>query len=141
MSPLVHTWYFEFCFKGILNVPVLTKELDEDWLRIAPLTLMYDDIVPPQHQNETSRKIRDFYFGNQSISTETRDQLSDLYSDRFFVYPTEKAARLYSKHGGPTYLYLFTYAGEYTNVEETPGNPNHIGTVFHIIFHSQSQIH
>ena len=89
---------------------------------------MYDEILNSEAQVLTSQLIREFYFGNKSISNETEQNLADLYSDRFFVYPVQKAAKLYAaSSGAPTYLYLFTYAGEYTNVDDTPGNPKKIG--------------
>lgn len=60
--------------------------------------------------NEISRRIREFYFGDQPIGKETLKRFSDLYSDRFFVQGLFELAESHAKYA-PVYPYVVTYKG------------------------------
>ncbi|XP_063229167.1 uncharacterized protein LOC134534613 [Bacillus rossius redtenbacheri] len=61
---------------------------------------------------ELAAKIKNFYFGNKSISFDTLPQLVNLASDNFMIYPVHRSAMLHVNYGSsPLYMYMFTYYG------------------------------
>lgn len=61
---------------------------------------------------ELITKIREFYFGNQSMSYEAIQGYIDLHTDRFFVYSVIRGVRAL-RHQADVYLYQFAYRGEF----------------------------
>ncbi|XP_046680494.1 esterase E4-like [Homalodisca vitripennis] len=93
----------------------LMKELDENWNKIAPHLLDYNNTVAKELQDEISDKIKKFYFGNKNISTAQTAELVRMLSDRLFAADIEKAARLHaSVTSSPVYFYSFSYRGTYS---------------------------
>ena len=90
-----------------------------NWSFSAPLAFLYFDekslstFTPTEEINRASHKIREFYFGNMHIGYETEQRLTDLFSDRYFVYDTQKFAHAYSELA-PVYPYLNTFFDGYS---------------------------
>jgi hypothetical protein len=66
-------------------------------------------------ESEVSQKIRKHYFGNfkGKYLAEDVENITKLYSDRVYFHATHKAAMYHSVHA-PTYLYFYSYPGEYS---------------------------
>jgi len=90
----------------VLNNTEALKALNDKWEELGPKTLFFSESA--KDPQLTTKKIRDFYFGDKEISFETREQLLNLYTDRYFAGPTRFAGRKLSKHL-PVYLYYFTH--------------------------------
>jgi len=94
--------------KILLN-PKLTAEINEDWYRIAPLT--FDFRSTALEPDAVSNQVRTFYFGTKEIGNQTRANLTNLYSDRYYCHCSRSAALLHKKRneGFHIYLYYFTH--------------------------------
>jgi len=90
----------------------LTKEINDNWTKVGPLVLMYE-LEDSESQDEVSNKIFDFYFGPDDAGEDTWDSLTDMLSDRFFVYPMDAAARIHAKFS-QVYPYVFAFPGGYS---------------------------
>lgn len=97
-------------FSVILNSTELTDEFNQNWNRIAPYSLSYTE-VSPNSDSCASNDIRRFYFGSQPVGVETRDNLTNMFSDRNFLQCNKNGAILHSRFS-PVYLYYFTQVGE-----------------------------
>lgn len=67
-----------------------------------------------QYRREAAQKIRDFYFGNDSISSDDFDRLVALISDLYYIEPVDMTVRLLANASAdvPVYEYKFSYKGE-----------------------------
>ncbi|CAG7819169.1 unnamed protein product [Allacma fusca] len=101
---LMHSLY-------VLNVPPLLTDINENWKRVFPITLDYDEIYTnftSKQQLEVSMKVRKFYFQDGPINAGKLNHLTNVYSDRFFFHGVRKAALAMAKHV-PVYLYIFAH--------------------------------
>jgi len=102
----------------ILKEEQLTKDINEDWLRIAPLTCYYENIGVREvnAQNKLSAQIRKFYFGDKDISLDqTYVNLTNMYSDRMFLHGIQKEALYQTKAQGaghPVFAGVFSFSHE-----------------------------
>lgn len=95
---------------GIYNSSKLVRELDKDFIKLAPLIFQYDDAVP--NKDQLSRKIREFYLGNRAIDDRTKSEVTDMITDAWFLAPQNYISLLQAKHSRqPVYYYLFGYRG------------------------------
>lgn len=70
---------FYWTFLGILYEEKYLKQLDEEWLSLAPDLLGYSYSVSSEtERDKISSAIREYYFGNKSISNETMTQLMQV---------------------------------------------------------------
>lgn len=77
---------------------------------MAPFALGYREYQPTNSPASASAAIRAYYFGDQSISPATRDNLTNMFSDRNFFHCTRLASLAVAKHA-PVYLYYWTQEG------------------------------
>nr|XP_003704957.1 PREDICTED: venom carboxylesterase-6-like [Megachile rotundata]XP_012144469.1 PREDICTED: venom carboxylesterase-6-like [Megachile rotundata] len=90
----------------------LIKRLNDDFLNIAPVTLLYEDTCPKSHLRSMSSEIRKFYFGDEPIDNATKFQVIDMYSDAWFTYGIRTAVLEYlEKQSSPVYYYFLEYRG------------------------------
>lgn len=98
----------------VLHFPELREDLRKNWERILPITLEFNEVYTnfsEETLREMAAKVKNFYFGDKEIGVEeTRQELTDAYSDRFFNLGVREAAILMSKYT-PVYLYQFCYNG------------------------------
>lgn len=98
----------------------MTQDLNEDWKNVLPITLEYDELytkLTVDEQLAVSQKIRKFYFQDRNISEETRQELTNVYSDRLFNHGVSKNALLMAAHV-PVYIYQFAHnRGDYSIVK------------------------
>lgn len=78
---------------------------------MAPYVLDYANTTPDP--DLISRKVKDFYFGNRSLTFYTRDRISKLLGDRWVVTGVHKSIQYHSGLA-PTYGYKFSYKGRYS---------------------------
>lgn len=82
-----------------------------------PISLQFDKLytnLTTVQQLDVSNKIREFYFGNREISEETRQQLTNMYSDRLFNHGVRACALLMAEHV-PVFTYQFAHnRGDYS---------------------------
>ncbi|CAG7830066.1 unnamed protein product, partial [Allacma fusca] len=92
-------------------------ELNTEFNKWIPISLMYEDILPHVGQRDhVSQQIKSFYFGNKMIGADTRENLTNMYSDRFFVHGVQTAAFNFAKYAS-VYPFLVTYTGANSNLK------------------------
>uniref|UniRef100_T1HB33 Carboxylic ester hydrolase n=1 Tax=Rhodnius prolixus TaxID=13249 RepID=T1HB33_RHOPR len=82
-------------------------EFGQKFNQVAPISLFYDTTA--SNPEEVTRKIREFYFGDQPIDMSVFRNFTNMYTDGLFIWPAVEALQ---KHKGPHYLYYFNYLGE-----------------------------
>lgn len=60
------------------NNGALIKKLNEDFLNIAPITLLYGDTCSKDEQKRVTSEIRKFYFDDGPIDNSTRFKVIDV---------------------------------------------------------------
>ena len=66
---------------------------------MAPVTFLYeDDPGLFSHRKEVSKKIYKFYFGDDEITLAKQDNLTNLYTDSWFLNAIHKTALQLAKH-------------------------------------------
>ena len=97
----------------VLNHEELTEELNNNWESLAPSALDYDKFIScPDKEKKLTEKIRKFYFGDKRIGLETRNNLTDLYSDSLITYGVYRSAIQTASRGQDNvYLYQYAYPG------------------------------
>ncbi|KAF5288895.1 hypothetical protein FQA39_LY03774 [Lamprigera yunnana] len=97
----------------LLNSSQLLKDVNEDFIRVAPYLLMYhNDVVD---QDEVSNKIYNLYFGGKKINRETINSFIKMLTDVWIHMAVEETVRLHTKYTEETvYYYLFGYRGTHS---------------------------
>ncbi|CAG2063277.1 unnamed protein product, partial [Timema podura] len=72
---------------------------------------------------EVAKKIKEFYFGYEDISLETKSKWIDLQTDLLFAIGTQTTIYEQSKFSNATYNYQFVF-----------GTPHHIAEVYYLIY-------
>uniref|UniRef100_A0AAG5D402 Carboxylic ester hydrolase n=1 Tax=Anopheles atroparvus TaxID=41427 RepID=A0AAG5D402_ANOAO len=116
---------------SLINVPTYRQRLIDRWDQALPISLYYDH-HEKQKQGEITQKINEFYFGNQQLVKATEKNLTDLYSDAWFLAGLDEYLRIRlrvnSKTVGPTYVYMFAQkaSSSFTEIFEG-GHENYYG--------------
>jgi carboxylesterase type B len=77
---------------------------------------LYDEdeiTMSDEDRDMFSDKIRKFYFGQEVISKENRRNLTNLYTDRYFIHGVKETILLHAKKS-PVYPYIFTFQGDFS---------------------------
>ncbi|KAF2901292.1 hypothetical protein ILUMI_04890, partial [Ignelater luminosus] len=80
----------------IFAKPNLVEELDANFSRIAPLTFLYDEIATDK--DYVTRKIKEFYFNNNTITNRSKMELTDAFTDAMFLTGANNALWLHLNH-------------------------------------------
>ncbi|KAL0099083.1 hypothetical protein PUN28_020261 [Cardiocondyla obscurior] len=102
---------------GIYGRENSVKALDNDFNKIAPVSLFYDErynVSSENMQNIISTSIRTFYFGYNSIdhTDNSRSKVVDMYSDSWFNHGTHEAVQDFIvNQTSPVFYYYFAYRG------------------------------
>jgi len=92
----------------ILNNATLTKDLNDNWNKIAPSTFSFEDYIEKDKWDETSQSIRKFYLGDKAVARdESDDELENLYGDRNILHGVYSAIKLEAKENREVYPYDF----------------------------------
>lgn len=81
-------------------------EFNNDYDRLGPLTLMFR--YTAKEPVELARIVRKFYFGEEKMSQKTLKQLTDMFTDAWFMHAITETVR---RHSGELYYYYFNYRG------------------------------
>ncbi|KAJ8871578.1 hypothetical protein PR048_027904 [Dryococelus australis] len=88
----------------------LVAELNHRFNEIAPISMFYGQTSPKV--DEVSQRIRNFYFGNEAIDSETVYSAVDMFTDNWFLHGANQAVKLQAAiSNAPVYYYYFTYRG------------------------------
>ncbi|XP_031345692.1 esterase FE4-like [Photinus pyralis] len=97
--------------EGVIKVAALNKnpdrivELDQEFNRI--MGIIFEKGASFEN---AAKRIRKFYFGEQSINNSTLFNLVDMFSDYLFFVGVETAVDLHLKHSNqPVYYYFFNH--------------------------------
>lgn len=97
----------------LYNDSNLIEELNKDFNRIAPILMQYGETAPDK--DHVSKQIREFYFGNRQIDVSTKDEVTNMITDSWFLVAEDAAVQLHSKYSKqPVYYFLFGYRGSNT---------------------------
>lgn len=99
-----------------------------------PLSLYYDHHEDARKQQEITEAINKFYFNDRKLVKETEQNLTNLYSDAWFLAGMDEYLRIRLTKSkaigtvGPTYVYLFAQrtAASFTEIFEG-GKENYYG--------------
>lgn len=69
-------------FLDVVNNETLTKEMNADWERVAPITFVYERDT--EHSKIVSRAIKSFYLHNQPVDKTKLTNLAQV-SDLYFI--------------------------------------------------------
>lgn len=123
---------------SLINVPELRASLNEHWDRALPVSLNYDHHEDSGRRQDITDAINRFYFNDRKLIKETEQNLTNLYSDAWFLAGMDEYLhiRLEKSNGqkrptttvGPTYVYLFAQrtAASFTEIFEG-GKENYYG--------------
>ncbi|XP_043271072.1 venom carboxylesterase-6-like [Venturia canescens] len=109
--------------EGALKVPDIygtkdqdyVKLLDEKFMELAPITLLYDHTCSEKFMKNVTERIRQFYFGDGKIDESKRMDMVDMYTDAWFFIGTDNAVRDHLKAlSSPVFYYYFTYKGSFS---------------------------
>ncbi|XP_076162457.1 carboxylic ester hydrolase [Ptiloglossa arizonensis] len=90
----------------------LIKKLNNDFLNIAPVTLLFGQTCPKEKTKHVASEIRKFYFGKAPIDNSTRFNVINMYSDAWFSHAAHSSVRDYLKtQSSPVYYYYLAYRG------------------------------
>uniref|UniRef100_A0A1Y1NDS8 Carboxylic ester hydrolase n=1 Tax=Photinus pyralis TaxID=7054 RepID=A0A1Y1NDS8_PHOPY len=113
---------------AIYDDDALVNQMDSEFTDLAPVMFYYDD---QSWKRAASQMIKAFYFQNRSIDSNTKSQLTDLFTDGLFYYPQRAGSELHAKYSTrPVYFYLFGYRGS-KSVSIYFGNPTYDYGVCH----------
>lgn len=95
----------------VLQAPQLIEQINENWDTLAPMVAHYDRYPSDLTIDEINQKLKQFYFGDKTISLESRVELTNFFSDELFVHGIIRSALETSSRGkrNQVYLYQFTY--------------------------------
>jgi len=97
----------------------LRKKVDENWMDIAPSLFLYDDRGPKKISKETkdqiSKALRKHYFKGAPVSQDTFQNLTDVFSDSYFIQGARKTALAHGKHA-PAYTAVLGYKGTWSQL-------------------------
>ncbi|XP_046995686.1 carboxylesterase 5A-like isoform X2 [Schistocerca americana] len=86
-------------------------------------------LATAQQQQEAAHKMREFYFGNGTVSVDNPDPVVDFNNDMMFFEPTDALVRKVSELSDtPVFYYEFDYRGKI--VQSTNWGVNHAGDIF-----------
>ncbi|XP_053988368.1 carboxylic ester hydrolase-like [Hylaeus volcanicus] len=106
----------------------LLKELNDDWDKIAPSLLDFNDTVSLSQQKNVSEMARKHYLGSKSINSVTDKHVVQMIGDRLFKVDFEKAVRLQAKiNRSPVWTYYYTYRAKYSQSDALSGSTKDFG--------------
>jgi len=94
---------------AIIRNKDLLQNLNDEFERVAPITFGYEFDQKLKHRKvEVSKAIRKFYFDDKPITPEMEQNLTNAYTDAYFLTGTRRAALMLGMQT-PVYVGLFTH--------------------------------
>ncbi|XP_042882970.1 venom carboxylesterase-6-like [Penaeus japonicus] len=101
-----------FRVQDILKDSSLIYQLNTQWDKYGPILL---DLKPTSCKDpvEMAKEIRNYYLGNKKFGEDTSQEFVEMMTDRFFLYPTDRASKDYSYYVKKyvVYRYELIYSG------------------------------
>ncbi|XP_076755934.1 venom carboxylesterase-6 [Xylocopa sonorina] len=117
-----------FSTAAFILKPELVKELNDNWVDIAPHLLDYNDTIPVSQHRNVAQRIRQHYLGSNEITKNTLVPLSQMIGDRTFVVDFEKAARLQAKaNKSPVWTYYYSYKSTHSFSQKLSNSTTNFG--------------
>lgn len=89
----------------------LTADLLKSWDRALPISLYYNHHSDEKIE-EITRKIDDFYFNNQKLTIDTQSNLTNLWTDAWFMHAMMDYLNIrFSSEHADTFVYYFSHKG------------------------------
>jgi len=77
----------------------LVKKLNDEFGYAAPITFLYENNPGFQsHRKEVTKKIHKFYFGGEEITTDKFENLTNIYTDSWFLHGIHETALALAEH-------------------------------------------
>nr|AAX58712.1 pheromone-degrading enzyme 2 [Antheraea polyphemus] len=112
----------------MLNVPLITAmnaqeglypgaadliyldEIESQWSVVARDLFKYNDTLSSTLWSDVAAKIKEEYFGDETVSEDTFSQLVEALTDRLFIMDIGRLAEIHAlKSGQATYVYKYSY--------------------------------
>ncbi|KAK4880591.1 hypothetical protein RN001_008737 [Aquatica leii] len=88
----------------------LEEDLDLRFNVVAPVLLAYEE--SSSNKNEISERVRSFYFGNNRIDDNSKNNVTKMVTDAWLYTPTHNSVKLHSQYTRQNvYYYVFGYRG------------------------------
>ncbi|KAK7602464.1 hypothetical protein V9T40_008053 [Parthenolecanium corni] len=110
--------------EGLIQVARLLSDakradvFDTYYKRLMPVYFGYKDWLKPEEMDETSDKLRKYYFEDKKIGLETARDLTNIMTDAFFMYDMMVASQ---RHTNTRFVYYYDHNCEQSFIE-LPGN-------------------
>lgn len=77
--------FFKLIYSAIINLPEVTIDILKNWETALPISLYYDHLDEAK-QEEITKEINKFYFGDQKLTESTRGNLTNVSRSCFFSF-------------------------------------------------------
>ncbi|XP_031345677.1 venom carboxylesterase-6-like isoform X2 [Photinus pyralis] len=95
---------------GIFGNAHLMEDLDKNFHKILPISLFYKEACTSS--DYISNQLRKFYLGNKKVDNSSRQAITDLFTDGWFLHGADESIRQHIKHTNqPVFYYLFGHHG------------------------------
>ncbi|MCL4119514.1 UNVERIFIED_CONTAM: hypothetical protein GTU68_028019 [Idotea baltica] len=92
----------------ILEEPSLVKQLNLNWEKYGPI-LLHLTKHSCKDPVGMANQIRDFYMGKEKFGEHSASKFIEMMTDRFFLYPTERASQDHSEYLQKSKQYIYRY--------------------------------
>ncbi|XP_046971551.1 neuroligin-4, X-linked-like [Vanessa cardui] len=82
------------------------SQLNKDFSQLLPSDLKFDNV---EEKKRIGRQVKSEYFGENNITMNDMEKLSQCFTDSQYLYPAIRGARLLVKGGAIVYFYEFSY--------------------------------
>lgn len=109
------------------------KNLNDNWDISCPILLDFNYTAPKEEHINISRLIRKHYVGTGAITKTNAKPLIKIASDRFFIYDSQKAARMQAEvNKNPVWYYYYSYRGAHSLTEVLSKSNDDYGMFYEI---------
>ncbi|KAF5307861.1 hypothetical protein FQR65_LT06593 [Abscondita terminalis] len=117
-----------FIRSGHIYNSSMEQEFNDNFVNIAPYAILYFE---NNNQQQISNSIKKFYFKNKRIDRTTVNELTNVFTDSWFLYPLSVAVSTHNKFAHqPVYAFLYAYRG-INSYGEIYGDPSFKEVVCH----------
>ncbi|XP_065216332.1 esterase E4-like [Planococcus citri] len=98
--------------RHLKNDGYMLKLLSKDYHRVLPVILFYKFWIEDEDKiSNITESLKNFYFGNESISFKTPSKLIAFHTDAYFAHDAIEAAK---RHNNTVYFYYYDHRNERT---------------------------
>ncbi|KAJ8927313.1 hypothetical protein NQ314_020227 [Rhamnusium bicolor] len=99
---------------NVVNNETLTKEINSNFDKIAPIAFLYDRDT--DHSKTISESFRSFYLHDKPVDKSQLAPLAQLYADSTVGFAVNRAAKLIAEHSNASvFYYKFSYQGRFSH--------------------------